>query len=77
MNKELLTKRYRELVGHNIQVKSFSTDDLAASLKLAMSGKEVNKKNLLITKMESNIETLPYNYKPFGQAILEIYKGEL
>ncbi len=78
-NKNKLGKLGKALApGHTVKVsRPENREDLAYLLKLKLEGKEASERNILIMKMEAYLSRVPEEYRPFMEAILEMYKQQL
>jgi hypothetical protein len=77
MNSSLLQERYRQLVPPHKVVKPLPLsleDDLAVLCSLALTETPITPENALVRRMEANLPYLSDDLKPFGEAILELYK---
>jgi hypothetical protein len=75
MNMELIRKRKRQLCGESVTLPYIDIkEDLAAVLKLTMEHKPVTRKEITLTKMNAALPLAPDWFKPFGDAVIEMYK---
>jgi hypothetical protein len=61
---------------HAVEVQRYDSDVLATISALACENKQVTPESILIRQMQSALETIPEEFKPFALAVIEIFKRQ-
>lgn len=62
--------------GHTVSVPPIKYDEMDIHMKMAIDGIPINKRSVLLYRMKSNLDIIPSEFRPYAEALIELYERE-